>query len=106
MTVLLALPAIVVTIVLLRHLVRHRGGHRHGRRRFDWGGFVLITVALGLVMGGLIAIRLQGPDSLLAWALMLLGLLAWSRSSATRPRSPSRWSTYACSPPRASGRCS
>jgi MFS family permease len=35
-----------------------------------------VTLVLGLVMGGLIVVRLQGAHSLLAWALVALGLLA------------------------------
>src|SRR3546814_11396834 len=42
----------------------------------DYAGLVAITAVLGLVMGGLIAIRLQGIDSLLAWGLIIAGLLA------------------------------
>ena len=55
---------------------------------YDWGGLGLITVALGLVMGGLIAIRVQGPGSVLAWLLVLLGLVAlipFARYEARHP---------------------
>jgi MFS family permease len=38
------------------------------------GGLVLLTSSIGLVMGGLIAIRLEGPASPLPWALIALGL--------------------------------
>jgi hypothetical protein len=58
---------------------RASGGLRGPSRNpggYDWGGLGLITVALGLVMGGLIAIRVQGPGSPLAWALVVLGLAA------------------------------
>ena len=41
----------------------------------DYGGLALITSVLVLVMAGLIAIRLDGPGSLLAWLLILAGLL-------------------------------
>jgi MFS family permease len=43
---------------------------------YDWAGLALITVVLGLVMAGLVAIRVQGPGSVLPWALVALGLLA------------------------------
>ena len=33
------------------------------RRRIDLGGLALISLSIGLVMGGLIAIRLQGPGT-------------------------------------------
>ncbi len=39
----------------------------------DSTGLALLTAALGLVMAGLIVIRLDGPGSLLAWALIVLG---------------------------------
>jgi MFS family permease len=76
MTVVLMLPAIVVSLcffVVLFGIERDPGtpgGH------FDLGGFLLITLVIGLVMAGLITIRLQGPGSLLAWALIAAGLLA------------------------------
>ena len=64
MNVLLALPAIVVTAVLRRHLVRHRGGARRlDTGGIDWAGLALITAALGLVMGGLVALRLDGAGA-------------------------------------------
>jgi MFS family permease len=73
---LLALPAIVVTAVLpvVWFGIEDLPGRATGG--YDWGGLGLVTVALGLVMGGLVAIRVQGAGSALAWALVLLGLLA------------------------------
>ena len=35
---------------------------------YDWGGLALVTLAIGLVMGGLVAIRVQGPDQRAALA--------------------------------------
>jgi MFS family permease len=74
MTLVLMLPAIVVTacffIILLgieRDPVRVPG-------RFDVVGLCLITDVVGFVMAGLITIRLQGPDSVLAWVLVAIGL--------------------------------
>jgi len=43
---------------------------------FDWAGLALLTVVLGLVMGGLVGVRVLGAGSPLAWTLVLLGLLA------------------------------
>jgi MFS family permease len=75
MTVVLMIPAIVVTLVLAviwwgieRDPVRGEGG-------VDLGGLALISLVIGLVMGGLIAIRLQGPGSPLGWVLIMVGLL-------------------------------
>ena len=74
MTVVLMIPAVVVTAVLVviwfgieRDPPRVRGG-------LDVGGLALICAVLGLVMGGLIAIRLQGPGSPLGWLLIAAGL--------------------------------
>jgi MFS family permease len=75
MTVVLMIPAIVVTTVLFviwfgieRDPPASGGG-------VDLGGLGLIVVVLGLVMGGLIAIRLQGPGQPLGWLLIAAGLL-------------------------------
>jgi MFS family permease len=74
MSVVLMIPAIVVTAVLVvvwfgieRDPDRATGG-------LDLGGLGLIVVVLGLVMGGLIAIRLQGPAGPLGWLLIIAGL--------------------------------
>ncbi|WP_292672761.1 MFS transporter [Nocardioides sp.] len=74
MGTLLALPAIVVTAVffVIWFGVEDAPGEATGG--YDWGGLALITVAVGLVMGGLVAIRVQGPDSVLPWLLILLGI--------------------------------
>ena len=76
MRVLLSLPAVVVTLALLVIWfgVEHRPGESSGG--IDWPGLALVTLVLGLVMGGLVAVRLQGPGSPLAWSLVALGLLA------------------------------
>ena len=73
---LLALPAIVVTAVffVIWFGVEDAPGTSTGG--FDLGGLVLLTGSICLVMGGLIAIRLEGPASVLAWGLIVLGLAA------------------------------
>jgi MFS family permease len=76
MGVLLALPAIVVTVVLVVIWLGVEDVPGHATGGYDWGGLALVTVALGLVMGGLIAVRLQGPGAALPWALVVLGLAA------------------------------
>lgn len=76
MTFLLALPAIVVTIVLvvIWFGIEDLPGTSSGG--LDWVGLGLLTHALGLVMGGLIWVRIDGVGSPLAWLLIALGLAA------------------------------
>ncbi|MDT0203494.1 MFS transporter [Nocardioides sp. AE5] len=76
MSFLLALPAIVVTLcffVIWFGIEDVRGESTGG---VDLPGLAAITGVLALVMGGLITIRLQGVDSLLAWALIVGGAVA------------------------------
>jgi MFS family permease len=75
MTVLLALPAIAVTLcfIVIWFGIEDMEGTATGG--IDVGGLVLLTSSIGLVMGGLIAIRLDGPGSPLPWALIALGLV-------------------------------
>lgn len=74
MGVVLALPAIVVTAVFLVILfgITHTPGEATGG--IDWRGLALITASLGLVMGGLVVIRLGGPRSMSAWLLIAAGI--------------------------------
>ena len=76
MTVLLMLPAIVVTacFVVIWWGIKPTPPVSEGR--IDWRGFVLVTVAIGLVMAGLILVRVQGPGSVWAWLAIVLGLVA------------------------------
>ncbi len=76
MTVLLMIPAVVVTVVLvvIWFGVEDTAGTSSGG--LDLGGVALLTAAVGLVMAGLIVIRLDGPGSVLAWGLVVLGLAA------------------------------
>ena len=74
MTVVLMIPAIVVTLVIPvvwfgieRDPVRGEGG-------IDLGGLALISLVIALVMGGLIVIRLEGPGSPWGWVLIVVGL--------------------------------
>jgi MFS family permease len=76
MTVLLMLPAVAVTtcfFVILFGIENRPGASTGG---LDVPGLGLVTLVLGLVMAGLIAVRLQGPGSPLAWALIILGVAA------------------------------
>lgn len=74
MTVLLMLPAIAVTIclVVVWFGIEDMEGTSSGG--LDWGGLVLVSASLGLVMAGLIVVRLQGVGSIVAWLLVLVGL--------------------------------
>jgi MFS family permease len=74
MTFLLALPAIVVSVVLVVIWFGIEDVPGTSSGGLDLVGLALLTAALGLVMAGLIVIRLDGPGSILAWALILLGL--------------------------------
>jgi MFS family permease len=76
MTVLLMLPAIVVTICLglIWWGIEDAPGESTGG--IDYGGLALITAALGLVMAGLVVVRLEGADSIVAWLLVAAGLAA------------------------------
>ena len=75
MNLILAGPAIVVTAVffLVWAGIEDVPGESSGG--IDWGGLGLITAALGLVMAGLVFIRLDGAASVRAWGLVALGLL-------------------------------
>lgn len=76
MGVVLAMPAIVVTVVFFVILlgIEHTPGEATGG--IDWPGFALITGALGLVMAGLVVVRLEGPGFALSWVLILAGIAA------------------------------
>lgn len=75
MPVVLSLPAIAVTLclVVIWFGIEEVPGTRSGG--FDWAGLGLLTAAVGLVMAGLIGVRLDGATSPVAWGLVLLGLL-------------------------------
>ncbi|HYF71275.1 MAG TPA: MFS transporter [Nocardioides sp.] len=76
MTVLLALPAVAVTacLVVVWLGIEDLPGTASGG--LDLGGLGLITTAVGLVMAGLIVVRVDGVGSVLAWTLVVLGLAA------------------------------
>lgn len=75
MTVLLTLPAIAVTLCLVWFGIEDDPGRGGGG--FDRTGLALVTVALGLVMAGLVVIRLAGPGSVPAWVLIVAGVAAF-----------------------------
>ena len=75
MTGLLALPAVVVTLAIVAVWFGVEDAPGLGEGRVHWRAFGLLTLALGLVMAGLVLMRLQGPGSVLPWVVMVLGLL-------------------------------
>jgi MFS family permease len=75
-TVVLMIPALVVTAALVVIWFGIERDPPSDGGRIDLGGLALISLSIGLVMGGLIAIRLQGPAHPLGWLLILAGLAA------------------------------
>ena len=82
MTGLLTVPAVAVSLCLVVvwfGVAPDRPERRRTARplaSLDLRGFGLVTLVVGLVMAGLILVRLQGPGSLLPWLVIALGLLA------------------------------
>jgi MFS family permease len=77
MTGLLALPAIVVTLAwfAIYFGVPHVPVIATGK--VDWTGFWLVTLAIGLVMAGLMVLRVLGPGSPWPWVVLLAGAVAF-----------------------------
>jgi MFS family permease len=75
MTALLSIPAIAVTLCFFVVLFGVAGTPPVTTGRLDLKGFWWVTLAIGLVMTGLILVRLQGPGSSWAWGSIVLGLL-------------------------------
>ena len=78
MNLLLALPAVVVTAVFFVILVgiEQVPGEDHGG--IDWTGLALVTVALGVLMGGLVWLRLDGAGSLRGWLTIVVSVVAFA----------------------------
>lgn len=76
MSVVLMLPAIAVTLCLLAIWFGVEDVPGTATGGFDWTGLVLVTASLALIMGGLVALRVQGPGSMLPWVLIAAGILA------------------------------
>ncbi len=75
MTALLAIPAVVVTLCFFVIWFGITDTPAEATGRIDWVGFLLVTAGLGLVMGGLISIRLQGVGSAQPWLLIAAGIV-------------------------------
>ncbi|MEO5654265.1 MAG: MFS transporter [Marmoricola sp.] len=74
MTTLLTLPAIAVTICFVVVWFGVAPTPPVATGRLDLKGFGLVTISIGLVMAGLILVRLQGPGALTPWLLLVLGV--------------------------------
>lgn len=74
MTVVLMVPAVVVTAVLLAIWRWLPATAPRGAGAFDWPGLALLTMLIALVMGGLVVVRVRGPGSVPAWLLVALGV--------------------------------
>lgn len=87
MTVVLAIPAVIVTLCLpaIRYGVRETPPLDHGS--FDWRGLGWLASVIVLVMGGMAAIRLAGTGTWFAWVPLILGVCAvipwWRAESAS-----------------------
>lgn len=76
MTAVLMIPAVAVTLCLgavwfgvAPSPPEDAGGH------LDWAGFAWVSLAIGVLMGGLILVRLDGPGSVRPWLVIAAGLL-------------------------------
>ncbi|MEP6817101.1 MAG: MFS transporter [Marmoricola sp.] len=77
MTVLLMLPAVAVTLSFAAIWYGVGDTEPVATGSIDWTGFGLVTMAIAILMGGLILVRVDGPASLLAWGTIVLGLVAF-----------------------------
>lgn len=84
----LSVPAVIVTLALPAVWWGVPGVPVEGGGRLDVGGVVLITAGLGILMTGLILVRVLGPGNL--WALLTLAaavavLVVFVRFERTQP---------------------
>ncbi len=75
MTTVLMIPAVAVSLAFFAVLFGVKDTEPIATGGIDWTGFALITLAISVMMAGLIMVRLQGPGSLMAWAVVVLGLV-------------------------------
>ena len=76
MTALLCLPAVAVTVCFVVIWFGVASTPPVATGRLDLKGFALVSLSIGLVMGGLILVRLLGPGSVLPWAVLVIGALS------------------------------
>ena len=91
MTLLLTVPGDRGDDLPRRRLVRRRAHPARAHRRLDVRGFLLVTLAIGLVMAGLILVRIQGPGQRAALAgdrARAAGVLAVRAASSSAIEEP------------------
>ncbi|HEX2893010.1 MAG TPA: MFS transporter [Marmoricola sp.] len=76
MTVVLMVPAVAVTACFAVVWFGVAETPPVGTGTLDVRGFAVLTVAIAVVMTGLILIRLDGPGAVAPWVFLALGLLA------------------------------
>lgn len=78
MNLLLALPALVVTAVffVIWFGIEQVPGDSTGG--IDWTGLMLVTAALGILMGGLVWLRLDGPGNPWGWLTIAASFVAFA----------------------------
>ncbi len=86
--VTLAVPAICVTLVFFAILFGVRESTPLPGRKLDGGGFVLLTLALLFITGGLTFLRLDGPGSWTVWVPIAVGLLIFVPFARLERRHP------------------
>jgi MFS family permease len=86
--VTLAVPAICVTLVFFAILFGVRESTPIPGRKLDGGGFVLLTLALLFITGGLTFLRLNGPGSWTVWVPIVVGLLLFIPFARLERRHP------------------
>jgi MFS family permease len=79
MNILLAMPAIVVTAVFFVILfgIEQAPGDDSGGG-IDWTGLGLITLSLGVLMGGLVWLRLDGSGSARGWLTIVVAVVVFA----------------------------
>ncbi|HEU0206303.1 MAG TPA: MFS transporter [Pseudolysinimonas sp.] len=86
--VTLAVPAICVTLVFFAILFGVRESTPLPGRKLDGGGFMLLTLALLFITGGLTFLRLNGPSSWTVWVPIVIGLLIFVPFARLERRHP------------------
>ena len=86
--VTLAVPAICVSLVFFAILFGVPESTPIPGRKLDGGGFVLLTMALLFITGGLTFLRLNGPGSWTVWVPIVVGLLIFIPFARQERRHP------------------
>lgn len=71
LTAVLMIPAVIVSLAAVTIWFGVHEPRTPGGARIDWPGFALLTVALALLMAGLVVLRLTGPADLRPWILII-----------------------------------